>query len=409
MISTYRRVLGLPGAAAFTSAALIARLPMSMTTLGIVLLVTDQTGSYGHAGRVSATYIAATAVVAVPLARLVDRWGQGRVLLPAAVLSTTALVVMVLGVRGEWADPVVYAAAAVAGALFPNFGSAVRTRWSHLLDDDRRGLDTAFAWEAVMDEVVFVVSPTVATLLAATASPVVALAASGGALLLGATWLATQRSTEPPAAPRRGPEDEAPPARVPWATIGPLALTGTLLGLAFGGCEVSTVALADEQDKPIAAGVVLAVWSLGSLVAGLATGAMTLRRPPPVRVRLGLLALAVAATPTLFLGGSLVWTAVVLLLVGAGIAPTLIASVSWVESLVPRARLNEALAVYSTGIVAGVAPGAALSGHVVDTAGAEASFAVLVVGLWVAVVIGVLIPTGSPLRTPAEELPEGVA
>ncbi len=403
MISTYRRVLGLPGAAAFSGAGVLARVPMSMTGLGIVLLVTQSSGSYAHAGRVSATYVVATALAAIPLARLVDSLGQRRVLLPGALVSATALVVMVLGVRLEWASPLVYLAAFVGGAAMPNFGSAVRTRWAHALDDDpdRSRLDTAFAWESVMDEVVFVVSPTIATVLAATSSPVVTVLASVVALVLGATWLHTLRATEPPVAAKD--LDLGALGRLPWRTIGPLAATGTLMGLAFGGCEVATVALADEQDKPLAAGVILAVWSLGSLVSGLVTGAMTLKRPVDVRVRLGLLALAVTSLPLPFLGESLVLTGFFLLFVGAGIAPTIIASVSWIESLVPRGRLNEALAVYSTGIVAGVAPGAALSGAAVDGWGARPSYSVLVVGLWIALVIGVLVPRGAPVRVGTEE------
>ena len=405
MLDTYRRVLGLPGAASFTTAAVVARLPMSMTGLGIVLLVTQATGSYAHAGRVSATYVMATALASIPLARLVDRLGQRRVLLPAAAASAVSLLTMTVGVRLGWASPLVYVAAFVAGALMPNFGAAARTRWTHALDDDpdRQRLDTAFAWEAVMDEVVFVVSPTLATFLAATASPVVTVVASVAALLLGATWLHTQRSTEPPAT-----ADEVhlgAMGRLPWRTLGPLSLTGTLLGLAFGGCEVATIALADEQDKPVAAGIILAIWSMGSLLAGLVTGALTLKRPVATRVRIGLVALAVASLPTPFLGDSLALTAFFLLFVGAGIAPTMIASVSWVESLVPRSRLNEALAVYTTGVVAGVAPGAALSGAVVDAQGARTAYGVLVVGLFVAVLIGLVTRAPAPVQetAPVEE------
>jgi MFS family permease len=371
-----------------------------------VLLVTDASGSYAHAGRVSATYVIATALTAIPLARTVDRMGQRRVLLPAALVSGAALLTMVLGVRLEWASPLVYVAAFVGGALMPNFGAAVRARWTHALDDDRALLDTAFAWEAVMDEVVFVVGPTIATFLAATASPEVTVVTSVAALLLGAVWLHTQRATAPPVATA----DEVSlgaMTRLPWGTLAPLALTGTLLGMAFGGAEVATVGLADEQDKPLAAGVILAVWSFGSLLSGLVVGVMPQRRPVATRVRLGLLALAVASLPTPFLGDSLVLTGFFLFFVGAGIAPTLIASVSWVESLVPRSRLNEALAVYSTGIVAGVAPGAALAGAVVDNAGARSAYAVLVAGLVVAALIGLVAREPRGTVVPDTERAEG--
>ena len=65
MLSRYRRVLSLPGALAFSASGLVARLPISMVSLGIVLLVSTRTGSYSLAGAVSAAYILANALVAV--------------------------------------------------------------------------------------------------------------------------------------------------------------------------------------------------------------------------------------------------------------------------------------------------------------------------------------------------------
>lgn len=65
MLDTYRRVLSLPGALAFSLSGLLGRLPISMISLGIVLLVSERTGSYSLAGSVSAAYIVANATVAV--------------------------------------------------------------------------------------------------------------------------------------------------------------------------------------------------------------------------------------------------------------------------------------------------------------------------------------------------------
>ena len=84
MFTTYRRVLALPGALVFSMSGLVARLPISMVSLGIVLLVSTRTGSYSLAGTVSASYLIANALFAVLQARLIDRLGQSRVL-PVAV------------------------------------------------------------------------------------------------------------------------------------------------------------------------------------------------------------------------------------------------------------------------------------------------------------------------------------
>ena len=83
MLSTYRRILSVPGAALFSATGLVARFPISMISLGIVLLVSTSTGSYALAGSVTASFLIASALFAVVQARLVDRLGQSRVLPPA--------------------------------------------------------------------------------------------------------------------------------------------------------------------------------------------------------------------------------------------------------------------------------------------------------------------------------------
>ena len=82
----YRQVLGTPAARAFTAAGFVARLPMSMTGLGIVLLVSLTTGSYGRAGLVTAAATLTSAVAAPLWGRLIDRVGQAPVLVAAAII-----------------------------------------------------------------------------------------------------------------------------------------------------------------------------------------------------------------------------------------------------------------------------------------------------------------------------------
>lgn len=400
MIATYRRALGVPGALRFSLAGVLARLPVAMMGIGIVLLVTHHTGSYATAGRLTAVYVVGNAVGALPIARLVDSVGQRRVLLPAALVSATALALMVLTVTEDWPSPLAYAAAAVAGTTFPNAGSAVRARWAHAVHD-RSTLETAFAWEAVADESVFILGPTLVTLLAAALDPVAALALAGGALLLGTLWLASQRATEPPV---HGSADEAGPGSaqpMPWGGLAPLVGSAFLLGAMFGAGEVATIALADELDRPAMGGVILALWALGSLVAGLVSGAMGLRRSSPARLRLGLLGLAVLMAPTPFVE-DLLGMGVLLLFAGLAIAPTLIAATTWIEALVPARRLNEGLAVFHTALVVGVAPGAALTGWVVDRWGASTSYWVPAGSALLGAVVGALsLLVAAPAQRPA--------
>ena len=132
MLDPYREVLRVPGAVAFVVAGLVARLPISMQTLGVVLLVRATTGSYALAGAVSATFALAQALLAPLLGRLVDRHGQARVLLPALLLYAAGLgglVALALAGAPSWT---LFPAAAVFGGSYPSpvrwYGLAGRTR-----------------------------------------------------------------------------------------------------------------------------------------------------------------------------------------------------------------------------------------------------------------------------------------
>jgi len=114
VFTTYRRVLALPGALVFSASGLVARLPISMVSLGIVLLVSTRTGSYSSAGIVAAAYLIANALFAVPQARLIDKLGQSRVLPVAAAVTSTGLVAMMAAVESNSSAPWPHLWAAVA-------------------------------------------------------------------------------------------------------------------------------------------------------------------------------------------------------------------------------------------------------------------------------------------------------
>ena len=86
-----------------------------------------------------------------------------------------------------------------------------------------------------------------------------------------------------------------------------------------------------------------------------------------------------AMVPLGFIGSMWVMGAV-LFVAGFAIAPTLIAAMSLAEACLPSARLTEGMAVLQTGLMAGVAPGAALAGVVIDAHGASPAYLVSVAG-----------------------------
>jgi MFS family permease len=393
MFIRYRAVLGRPGALRFSASAMVARLPISIDTLGIVLLVTGLSRSYGLAGALSAAYIVANGVMAIVQGRLLDRLGQARVLPVAATVFGVAVVGLVAGLESGWPDLVAFVCAAVAGGAYPPIGSCVRARWSYVLAGHPVEVQTAYALESVVDEAIFIIGPTVATVLATTWHPWAGLGLAVVSGLVGTLALSAQRSTQPVPQPR----DHTSSSRqaMPWARVVPLAVVSLALGSMFAAAEVSTVAFSAEQHAKSYAGVLLALWALGSLIAGLVTGTFRWKLSPVIRVRVGALCLALVMLPMTFVG-SMPVMGLALFVAGFAIAPTLIASMAATEQMVPGPRLTEGIAIMHTGIATGIAPGAALAGLMIDAHGASASYVVALGGGIVAAVAALALRAEAP-------------
>lgn len=376
MFTPYRRVLAVPGALLFSLSGFVGRLPISMVSLGLVLLVSDATGSYGLAGSVSAAYVVANAGLAIVHGRLVDRLGQARVLPLAIGIFAATLAACVWSVEADWPRAATYLLAAVSGASLPQVGACVRARWSHVLREPAQ-VQTAYALESVVDESVFILGPIAVTMLATWWDPVAGLAAAVLAGVAGTLALSAQRATEPPSHPRTRLADASAPATdpMPWPLVAALTCVCLCLGGVFGATEVATVAFADERDAEQYAGPLLALWALGSLLSGVLTGLVRWQRPPGTRVRWGILTLGLAMAPLMVV--SSMWLLGLVLFVGGfAISPTLISTMALTERTVPRGRLTEGMAVLHTGMAAGIAPGAALAGVLVDASGPAAAYAV---------------------------------
>ena len=395
LFSPYARLFAVPGSASFSFAGWVGRLPAPMLGLGAVLLVEGETGSYGLAGAVSGT-LALSFGVAGPLwARAMDRRGQGRVLRLAMTLflaSGLAFVAAVVmdGPRWSW-----FLLAAAAGGSGPNIGSMVRARWSAALDPARR--QTAFAFEAVVDEVVFVIGPPLVTLLATLIAPPVGFLTGVVTGAVGGFWLASQRPTEPLV----HPVDRTAPARrrtVLTPTLLVVVVAYVAVGTLFGAIDVVVVGFAEAEGAPAVSGLALAVFAGGSLVAGLVYGLA--RLPGTLATRF------VGAAVAFGLAGQLLWgvgSMPVLIacgfLAGLTIAPVLVAGTSLVESRVAPGVLTESLAWTITGLTLGVTAGSALAGAAVDVWGAETAFAVPALAAGLAALLAL---AGAPLlRRPA--------
>ncbi|GAA2600172.1 MFS transporter [Streptomyces lienomycini] len=383
----YRRLLSTPGARAFTIGNLTARLPMGMFSVSAVVMIADTRGSYALAGAVTATGLAATALVAPWTARLVDRHGQARVAVPATLFAALGSVALLLCVRYGAPAWTLFAAYA-ATATTPNTGGMARARWAHLLRGDADALHTANSFEQATDELCYMLGPVVAAFLCTAVFPEAGTLVGVVLLVAGMLLFAAQRATEPPARPR--PTAKAP-LRAPG--IPPLLVVCLATGGVFGAMEVVTIAFADAQGHRAAAGAVLALQAAGSCAAGLLYGVV--RPTGPVERRLPWCVAAMAALLTLpllaaSLSGSLPLLALTLLVGGMATAPTMVTTMTLVQHRTPEGRLNEGMTLAVTGLLGGIACGSAAGGWTVEHLSPTAGYAIPVTAAALALLLSLL-------------------
>ncbi|GII76400.1 MFS transporter [Sphaerisporangium rufum] len=363
MVGPYRTLFSMPGAKGFVIAGFVGRAPMAMLGIGIVLLISALTGSYTTAGAVSATTAVAFAIAAPLSGRLIDRFGQARILIPLALVHGAALTGLML--CAEFGAPrwTLFAFALVTGGAATSLGSMVRARWSHLLSG-RAGLHTAFSFESVADEVIFVAGPALTAGLAAAVSPYAGLVVAGVCAVAGTVAFALQRGTEPPV--RTGPARSGSPITIPAVAL--LAGVFLAMGAVFGSVDLITVAFAAERGAKAAAGLLLGCVAFGSMLSGLWYGhrewALSLRR----RFAWALVVFAVGFAPIAAIS-DLRLMAVALFFAGLAISPTIITIYALVERIVPAHLLTEGMSWLSTAVGFGVAVGAWAGGRLTDAFG----------------------------------------
>ncbi|MFE7570748.1 MFS transporter [Streptomyces sp. NPDC057539] len=385
MPSSYHALFAAPGTKGFSAAGLIGRMPLAMMGIGIVTMVSQLTGRYGLAGALSATLAMSAALLGPQISRLVDRHGQRRILRPATLVAVTSVAGLLVCAQQSAPDWTLFVFAAGAGCV-PSLGAMVRARWAAIYRGSPRELHTAYAWESIIDEVCFIFGPIVSIGLSTAWFPEAGPLLAAVFLVVGVVWLTSQRATEPVPGPREqhtgGSALRAPGLRV-------LVATFVATGAIFGAVDVVTVAFAEERGHKAAASLVLAVYALGSCLAGVVFGLLHLTGPPARRWLVGICVMAVSMIP-LQLAGNLPFLAVALFVAGLSVAPTMVTTMALVEAHVPRAKLTEGMTWTSTGLAVGVALGSSAAGWVVDAAGAEAGYGVPVAAGAAAAVVAFL-------------------
>jgi predicted MFS family arabinose efflux permease len=362
-----------PGAMSLFALSVAARLPAAMVTIALLVHARHLTGSFAAAGLVTAAYAVALAVGGPVLGRLADRRGPAPVLVPSAVGATVALAAAATLPPGAPVDAVALVAV-LAGLAMPPVAACARALLGGLVGGE--AAPSAYAADATALELTWLAGPPLAIGIGRLASTgaamaVVAALVLGGALALAAHPAARRPRSAAPASAAR-PAGRGGALRSPGVRT--LVLVYVSFGLVMGAVEVGVTAATRAAGSPGAAGLLFALWGLGSLVGG----AVATRRGGGARtagwfaVVFGALA---AGHGALVLGAGRPWAlGALLVLAGAAIAPTNASASTMVDGASPAGSATEAFAWVTTASSIGSAAGAALAGVAVEAGGPSGAF-----------------------------------
>lgn len=359
-MASYSDLLKTSGVARIIAAQLLARFPSGMLSLAFLLHVERQTGSYGAAGLVLAATSIGQAIAGPLTSRFMGRWGMRPVLIATLAVCVTSVVA--IGVL-PLTVPLYMAIGFVAGLSTPPVQPAVRTIYPKMVNS--RQLTPLFSLDASAQEIIWVVGPVVTTFVSTQIGTVWGILLAAVLMVAGGIWFISSpelgRVRIPRSKRRFGAVLTRPPVML--ATIVGFLLIGTAAAV-----EAGVVAAFGHGGAQ--AGIVLAIFSVGSLAGGLFLGHVPIGPWSTARRML----IVFAGTALAAFAMDFWWLSATLFIAGIGIAPVLAVLFAIVSASVKFSDTAEAYGWVGTGQLMGAALGSALAGFLIDGYGAQGAF-----------------------------------
>lgn len=409
-LSVYARLMRIPGARQFSFDAAIARMSMGMLGIGVVLAINNVYGKWSLAGLVSGVFVFFTAVFIAIYARIFDRVGYrrlGRILL---IIQTIAMIGFCVSVVLRAPIIVLFVFIIASGMTQFSFGALVRTRWANVLSKHNNPelLNSAYAMEAGIDEIIFIVGPIIATFLATTVHPASQLFVATATTFIGGLMYFAHAKIPPAHLVEVHPEtnttaqvehqgnagvrvegvqtvskaDRRMVLRYPGVFA--IFLLFVCYNSSFTAFDVVITSMMRARHLEAYLGLQLCLIALGSLVGAVLYG---VRQP-----RRGLWTQLIFFVGILFIGYilirltmfSFIVIGIIEFLAGLSISPAFAVGNLLVRKLVPEHSLTEGLAWITTAGALGAAAGSAISGVVLDHFGAPVGLILPVISLLLA-------------------------
>lgn len=402
-IAAYRALLRIVGPA-YILVAFLGRIPLAMSQLGVLVLVSETTGRYGVGGAAAGILAISNAVGSPIFGTLTDRLGQRPVVMVQSLAGAAGLAGIVAVTDPGAPQGLIFAMAGVTGFFMPQVGPLARVRWRPITrgaDDQRRLVDAAFSYEGAADEASFVLGPAMIGVLAIVAEPAGALLAAAVLLAIFGSWFAVHPTSALVA--RRAVTGAGGGNEPLWTGVfAVLVLAQLCVGMIFGSVQTGTTVLATAEGQAGLAGLIHAVLGIGSVIAGLAIAALPERVMYATRMAVASVGLLVLSTP-LLLVDSLPSLVAVIAMLGFAVAPYMISNFALAGILVPVHKVSTAMTLLAGATGIGYALGAALAGRLADVNGHTAAFAVTIAAAGLAVIIAFASNTALKEAVPVDQ------
>lgn len=373
MFKTYSELFQTPGAKRIAIAGFIARAPIAMDTIAIILFVHSVDSRYAVAGALTAV-AALTTVISAPMwSKVADHYGQRFVLKSAVPLRILAIVAFIFLVKNGAPIWSWFLAIFIAEATSVSIGSMTRRRWVYMIDSEKKQLlSTSYAFESLLDEFIYIIGPIITTAVVALIAPVAGLLLGLVFLVIGAPLIATHSKSDPGIEHRQVGEKLKSVMRN--RKLQAVGIPLTIAGGSFSAVNICVVAFSDEKGMKAISGLLLGIWAIGGAVSALINGAIKWKISHGIRYLGYLIGMTLVALSFPFIN-NIYLLGVALFLQGLCIAPLLPNGLPLVTSSVAASQMTQAITLVTAGIPLTGALSNFLSGRIIDSYGAST-------GLW---------------------------
>jgi MFS family permease len=398
-VTSYGALIRTPQMARLYASMIVARMPIGIDGIATVLFLRHEGRSFGVAGATAGALALGSALGAPFTARLIDRL-SARVLVWLAFAHAAGLLALITLAVANAPSVLLAPVAFLAGASLPTVSSVLRSAYATLLAHERSLIPSAFALEAVITESIFIVGPLTTAALTWLSSAATALVLSAATVVIGTTWFVAELPSK--IAHRR--VERAADRHWAGALRSPglqtIVIAMLPVGFSFGAIEVVLPAFADSEGQRQLAGVLIAIWSLGSALGGLIYGARP-RLLPLTKMHLWTAVFVPALMALLLLPTSPLAMAVLVAFAGLPIAPLIATRNELAGAVAQAGSETESFTWPLTAMVSGVSLGAAAAGALSDGPGWRAA----VLAAVAASALGALVSISR--RATLQPVPEG--